>query len=427
MTAALIAATCVLLPVVALLSALSRSLVQVSESTLERTLEELGRLQRGRWIFGHLAQVEWAVAFLRTAGRMGVFALVLAVAVGVDEPLSLRALLGSWIGSAAAVWLFSSVVGGAFARYAPAEAIAAFLPLLHAVYLLLAPLRAVADGVDGIVRRIVAPAPAAQRQEEELLSSIEDTQRQGAIDRVSAAILENTVEFGDTTVGAVMTPRPAVEGIEYTDDLAEIREFIRTAGHSRIPVFRGSLDHIEGVLYVKDLVPYLGRGADGFQLRPLLRQPMRVPESRPVREQLLEFQRANVHLAIVIDEFGGTAGLVTIEDVIEELVGEIRDEHEPAATAEADLRRTGDRAVEASGRTAIRDLNAALGIAIPEDEGYETVAGFVLARLGKIPRAGERFEAAGARFEILGATPSAILLVRAETDPQGPGADATHD
>ncbi len=414
MMLALIAAAAVLLPMVALLSALSRSLVQVSESSLERTIQEQGRLARGRWIFGHLEQVEWAVAFLRTVGRMGLFAIVLVMFVGIDEPLSVRALLAAWITSAGVSWLFSSVVGGAFARYAPAEAIAAFLPLLHLIFLLALPLRTVADLVDRVVRRVVSADSPAERQEEQLLSSIEDTQRQGAIDQVSATILENAVEFGDTTVGAVMTPRPAVEGIAYTDDLAAIREFIRGAGHSRIPVYAGSLDHIEGVLYVKDLVPYLGRTGDGFVLRAILRQPMRVPESKPVREQLLDFQREKVHLAIVIDEFGGTAGIVTIEDVLEELVGEIRDEHEPLADAAADVRPLDPRTVEATGRAAIHELNSALGVAIPEDEGYETVAGFILARLGSIPRAGDTFEAAGARFEITGATPAAILLVRVQ-------------
>ncbi len=414
MTPSLVIVSLVVLLAVAVLSALSRSLVQVSESALERTLEERGRLERARWIFGHLEQVEWAVAFLRTAGRTGFFALVLAIVVGIDNELTAGALAGAWIGSVVVIWLFTSVVGGALARYAPAEMIASFLPALRAMYLLLAPLRALADAVDGLIRRMARGRETEEeRQEEELLSSIEDTQRTGAIDQVSATILENTIEFGDTTVGAVMTPRPAIEGIEYTDDLAVIREFIRTAGHSRIPVYRGNLDHVEGILYVKDLVPYLGRDGEAFELRPILRQPMRIPEAKPAHDQLIAFQREKVHLAIVVDEFGGTSGIVTIEDLLEELVGEIRDEHEPASDSAPGIRRIDDTTVEISGRLPICDLNAALGLAIPEDAGYETVAGFALEHLGSIPTPGTAFRAHGAAFTVTGATPTAVLAVRA--------------
>jgi Mg2+/Co2+ transporter CorC len=229
----------------------------------------------------------------------------------------------------------------------------------------------------------------------------------------AAAILENAVEFGDTTVGAVMTPRPAIEGIEYTDDIAAIRDFARRSGHSRIPVYRGSLDHVDGILYVKDLVPLLGADAAGFRLRPFLRAPQRVPESKPLREQLRDFQQSKVHFAVVVDEFGGTSGILTIEDVIEELVGEIRDEHEPATDVHPVALRAADGWIEASGRLPIGDLGAALDAELPEDEGYETVAGFVLARFGSIPRRGDAFESQGIRFEVLEATPSAVIKVRA--------------
>ena len=227
------------------------------------------------------------------------------------------------------------------------------------------------------------------------------------------SILENVVEFGDTTVGAVMTPRPAIEGIEYTDDLAAIRDFARRSGHSRIPVFRGSLDQVEGILYVKDLVPLLGTAAEAFRLRPFLRAPMRVPESKPLREQLRDFQQSKVHFAVVVDEFGGTAGIVTIEDVIEELVGEIRDEHEPLGDAAPAVRPLGEGVFDAHGRVSIADLNGAIGTEIPEDAGYETVAGFVLERFGSIPRAGDSFVSHGLRFEVLEASPTTVLRVRA--------------
>ena len=149
----------------------------------------------------------------------------------------------------------------------------------------------------------------------------------------------------------------------------------------------------------------------------VLRQPMRVPESKPIQEQLRDFQQSKVHVAIVVDEFGGTAGLVTIEDILEELVGEIRDEHEPASDSAPTLWTAADGAIEASGHAPVADLNAALALEIPEDDGYETVAGFVLSRFGSIPRAGDAFTESGMRFTVLEATPAAVQRIRVERVP----------
>ncbi len=406
----------------AILAALSRALVQVSESQLERDLQERRLLDRARWMLGRLERVEWTVSLLRTIGRMAFFAIVLLMSVGLDGALTLSGLAIAGGASAFLLWLITGVVAGGLARYAPSEAIIAFLPLLRASYLVLYPLVWLASAAEGIVRRVIGGGTPTERQEEELLSSIEDTHRQGAIDEVSAAILENVVEFGATTVGSVMTPRAGIRGLAYSDDLAAIRGFIERAGHSRIPVWEGSLDNVVGVLYVKDLIPFLGRSADGFSLRPLLRQPMRVPESKPVREQLIEFQRKKVHFAVVVDEYGGVSGLVTIEDVLEELVGEIRDEHERESTEAPPYRQVSPGVVEVQGRLPIHELNEAAGTTIPEDDGFETVAGFLLARLGRIPEQGTLLEAEGAAFEVVRATPTKVLVVRVTRRPAQEGA-----
>ncbi len=394
-------------------AALSRSLLQVSESALERELEARGRLDAGRWMLGRLDQVEWAVSLARTACRIGFAGLLLAAFAGFEEPLTVERLAAAWAVAVALLWAFTSVAAGALGRHAPAKVIASFLFPLRIVDVCLLPLRAVARKVDAMIGSSVGAPDAAMRGEAELVSAIEDTQRQGLIDEHAAEILENAVEFSDITVGAVMTPRPRIEGLACTDDLDAIREMAVASGHSRIPVWRGSLDHVEGILYVKDLVRFLGRSREGFQLRPLLREPIRVPESKPLQEMLRDFQHAKVHFAIVVDEFGGTAGIVTIEDVIEELVGEIRDEHEPASDSHPSVHASGDGAFEASGRAPIAELNAAMGTEFPDDEGFETVAGLLLARLGHIPRAGDRLEDSGVVFEVLEATPYAVKRVRA--------------
>ncbi len=396
----------------AVLSVLSRALVQVSPSQLEAELEERHTLHRGRWILERLERVEWTVAFLRTFGRISFFAIVLVMATGLDGPLTLTALLIAGAVSAALVWMVTGVVAGGFARYAPAESIAKCLPLLHLSYSALYPLVWLASMVESLVRKGVGAGTAHARQGEELRRSIEDTQRQGAIDQVSASILENVVEFSDTTVGAVMTPRSSVKALPYLDDLAVIRSFIERVGYSRIPIYEGSLDRVVGVLYVKDLVPYLGRVTDGFVLRPLLKSPLNVPESKPLREMLIEFQRTKVHFAVVVNEYGGVSGIVTMEDVIEELVGEISDEHERAAGDVPELRVISDGVVEVRGRLPIYELNEAIGTDIPQDEGFETVAGLVLARLGHFPEKGATLTTDGAAFEVLRATPTTVDLLR---------------
>ena len=231
MTLSLTVAAVALLVIVSLLAALSRSLLEVSESALERELEERGRLAHGRWCFGKLEQVEWAVSFARTAGRIGFAVLVIAIVAGFDEPLTVGRLALAWLVALITLWLLTTAVAGAFARHDPAGVIVSSLPFLRMIYVPLAPVRAIADVVDGAVGRITGSGTDEARGEEELVSAIEDTQRQGHIDEQAATILENAMEFGDTTVGSIMTPRPAIEGIAYTDDLATIREFARHSGH----------------------------------------------------------------------------------------------------------------------------------------------------------------------------------------------------
>ncbi|HMN96582.1 MAG TPA: hemolysin family protein [Phycisphaerales bacterium] len=398
------------------LAALNLALIHASESSLERRLVAGGRAAASQWLLPRLSFVAQGVALLRTLGRVGFAAVVVAEIVGMGEVVRVTptGLLTSVLVASALLWLFTSVLASAIADHAGTALIARSVALLRAVYVLTLPLNRVVGVVDEAVRRLTGANARAEDVEEELLRSIEDTQRQGGLNAEAATLLENVVEFTGTDVSAVMTPRIEIEGLEYTDDLGAIRAVIAEGGHSRIPVYRGSLDEIVGILYVKDLVRYLGAGVDDFRLQPILRQPIRVPETKPVSELLKDFQRSEVHMAIVIDEYGGTSGLVTIEDVLEEIVGEIRDEHEPHDEQEPDLRRLDERTVEIDGRYRIDDLNAELGLALPEEDAFDTVAGLLLARFGRVPSPGEAAEFPGATFTILDATPTQIIKLRAE-------------
>jgi CBS domain containing-hemolysin-like protein len=408
-----LAAAAVLL-ITTLLSAINLALVQVSDSALERRLERAGRLDSARWIFSRKERVDHAVAFLRTMGRIGFFALVLMEVVGRDGTMGWSPVLGSFAFAAILLWVFTSVISAAVARYASAGLLAGTLPALRVLDITLRPLTVPAELVDEAVKRLVGANLVEDEAEEDLLRSIEDTERQGGIDASSAQMMENVVEFSDTLVASIMTPRTEIEGLEYTDDLAAIRSFIHEEGHSRVPVYEESLDHVVGVLYVKDLVRWIGADARDFKLRPLLRQPIRVPETKRVSDLLREFQRGKVHMAIVVDEYGGTAGLVTIEDVLEEIVGEIRDEHDTPEAGDQPLRETAGGMVEAEGRCPIADVNARLELRLPEDEGFDTIAGFVLSVLGRVPETGATFESHGVRVRVLAATPTAVKRVAME-------------
>lgn len=411
------------LVVTAYLSALSMALVAASRSALERKLEERGQLARRQWILERLDDAAHAVALFRTVGRVTCFTLVLLAFTGFGESarIGVRDLVLSMVTSVLLIWFFTSVVASAMARYLGHGLIAASVPSIRVASILAAPFLAIVGFVDEAVRRLSgADDDNVEEIGEDLLLTIEDSTREGELDPLSARILENVVEFRSTTVSSVMTPRTNVIGLEYTDDLDRIRAFLAEAGHSRVPVYEDSLDQILGVLYVKDLVRYLGTGAPEFRLRPLLREPIRVPETKPVRELLLDFQRAEVHLALVVDEYGGTAGLATIEDVLEEIVGEINDEHDVDADASPELIPLGERIWQMPGRYRVDDLNAHLEVGVPEEDDYDTVAGFLLKRFGRIPKPGESTVEGGWEFEVAAASRTQILMVKV-TGPAAAG------
>ena len=411
------------------LTALSLALHLLSPSALERYLQQRGETRRGAWLSRNLALANISVSLLQIVARVSFFVLVLLVLLP-DESAAVtwRTLLLAGAITVLGLWLSSTVIASAIARYAPIGLVANSLTFLRVITFALGPLARSLAFIDETIRRLSGANLVDDDRliEEELLDRIEDTQKEGALEEDAAEMIENIVEFRSTDVGEVMTPRTDIEGIEMTDDLEAIREFIVRVGHSRIPVYIDNLDHIRGVLYVKDLIPFLGRDCQDFRLEPLLREPLRVPETKPLRDILAEFKRSEVHMAIVIDEYGGTAGLVTIEDVLEEIVGEIHDEHEPDHEEEPTLDVLDDTRAEVDGRFHIDDLNERLGLALPENEDYDTIAGFLMARFGRVPRAGEKHEEKGAAlFTILDATPThvrriAIELVRAPENGQVP-------
>ncbi len=230
-------------------------------------------------------------------------------------------------------------------------------------------------------------------------------------------MIESVFELRETTVGEIVTPRTRIVALPVASSFEEVRQAVVRCGHSRIPVYDDSLDHIVGVVYAKDLLRM--RDDDPFDLRGIMRSVPYVPESKNVRDLLRELRQSKVHIAIVLDEYGGTAGLVTIEDIIEELVGEITDEYEPVQPQM--IRRISTETVEVDARVPVSEVSQELGIELPEDAAYESMGGFVFAVLGRIPMAGEEFVHENLRFRIVDAEPRRInrmLITRAAEERQ---------
>ncbi|HUQ16876.1 MAG TPA: hemolysin family protein [Candidatus Saccharimonadales bacterium] len=234
--------------------------------------------------------------------------------------------------------------------------------------------------------------------EEDIKALIETGEAQGVLQEGERDMIHSVFALGDKTVDEVMIPRTDIVAIDVTTAPDKVLEQVVSAGHSRIPVFEGSADEIIGVLYVKDLFRRMARGEKDITIRPFLRAAQFVPETKKVDELLREMQRDKVHIAIVVDEYGGTAGLVTIEDLVEEIVGEIRDEYDveqelvlPVSEHEAFM----------DARVPFDEVKETFGLdALESSENYDTLGGFITHALGRFPKAGETVDAAGVRFTV---------------------------
>ena len=236
---------------------------------------------------------------------------------------------------------------------------------------------------------------------EELRMLVEQSQESGALEQKPAELLEGVFEFSEKNAREVMTPRTGIVAIPVEATLQEALDIVQEGGFSRYPVFEESIDNIIGLILTKDLLPVLARRhgpqdlAGDFSIKSIMRSVHVVPGSREVESVLADFKRLKEHLAVVLDEYGGTAGIVTMEDLLEEIVGEILDEYdEPEAVVSA-----GAGEVLVPGTTHVRELNERYGLVVPE-EGYTTIGGFVFGALGRLPVVGDRVTSGGAVFTV---------------------------
>lgn len=252
--------------------------------------------------------------------------------------------------------------------------------------------------------------------EKEIHTLIDIGQEEGALEEREEELAHSALEFDETRVKEIMTPRTKMIAISQEASLKELAKLIDEAGYSRIPVYQGRVDNIVGVAYAKDLLSITDKW-DRLKVKDIIHPPIFVPYTTKLSEILHQLQREKTHLAIVVDEYGGVAGIITIEDLLEELVGEIEDEYDRASSEKIQLLKDGSALVE--GDTDIDEINDKLKTSLPEKEAaFESIGGFIFNHLGRIPRKGEVIEQDGVKIEVVEVDARRIKKVKIYPLPQ---------
>jgi putative hemolysin len=355
--------------------------------------------------------------FVTAVCRLIANILIVAFSLWFFDAISTRTgtrYLGAIILSTILTLLFSVAIPTSLARYLGEPMIAMFVRSLHGLRWLLFPVVKLMEVMDKLILRMVGnkSEPEPEQVERDILSVVQDGEKEGVVDTQERKMIESVIEFRDAKAGQVMTARPEMSGIELGATLEEVKRAIEESGHSRLPIYDGTLDHIVGILYARDLLKHLGLPPDQFDMRSAMRPAIFVPETKPLRDLLREFRVQKVHIAIVLDEYGGTAGLVTIADILQELVGEISDEH--PAQGSPMIKKVADNSFEVDAQIDLDRVNRTVALNIPNDDGYETLGGFVSVMLGRIPQKGTTFEHNGVRYTVLDAEPQRVKRLRIE-------------
>lgn len=280
------------------------------------------------------------------------------------------------------------------------------------------PLLWAAQVVDALFHRVAGKTPTESNGdsfEDEIRSIVTEGHREGLLEEDAREMIEGVIDLRDAHVSEIMTPRTDLHMLSVSLPWKEMLEYVIEVGHTRIPVYDKSRDDIIGILYSKDLLPELAKDAEGAPrpLQEILRPAYFVPETKAVDDLLAEFQKTRTHIAVVLDEYGGVSGLVTIEDVLEEIVGEIIDEYDEELVEE--IRVIDPFTTEALGKAHIDEINEQMGLELPEDGDFDTIAGLVFHELGRVPSTGESILFGdNVRITVLEATRRRIERVRIE-------------
>ncbi|MCA9877788.1 MAG: HlyC/CorC family transporter [Thermomicrobiales bacterium] len=369
---------------------ISRERFRLTTPPRERNLQAFLDPRRSLVAALHLAQV-MAVAIAASA---------LTIMTRQEPPLHPVVIIINLV--AALLLIAGQMLPRALLRTHPELSSGSLLGLARVVVVLVRPLEALGSLVTDILTRLLGgekPDITPAGAEEELLLLSLEAAEDDVIEPEERAMIDNVLQLEETMARDIMVPRMDIDAVAEDATPREIVRTITTNGHSRIPVYRDSIDHIVGMLYAKDLLPFVIGSTRSLPIKALVRPPYYVPETKRIDQLLTELRRNRVHVAIVVDEYGGTAGLVTIEDILEEIVGEIDDEHDAPIVM---IEQLSDDEVLVDGRAPIEEVEEALGMELAgEDDSFTTAAGFVHEHLDRLPQPGDTFEAAGLRAEVL--------------------------
>ncbi|MEZ6195486.1 MAG: hemolysin family protein [Planctomycetota bacterium] len=405
----------------ALSIAADSALQHYSHSRLDKLLGDPGRLQAVSQRLKNFDAMVLSICLLEALLSLVFLGALLEYRLKLEDASRVTTLL---LATGVYVILLQGILRAVVTRAAE-RVLLLLLPFVEVADKVVAVIRAPIDLVGFVIGRSIGAEDAANEKAEalsEVLDAVAEGEADGHIEETAADFIENIMEYKDRVVREVMTPRTSMVCVPQDAKVEDVLSLVAEHGYSKIPVYGDNRDDIVGVVFLKDVVRR-GKGKPRPEAcaKDLARRAFFVPESKKVSDLLREFQQQKSQIAIVLDEFGGTSGLVTVEDIVEEIVGELEDEFD-AAGGEPEIRRLDDQNFEIDAKTTIETLNEILPITIPEDGDYETVGGFLSARLGKVPETGEQYEMDGVEFVITAADERRVERVKITTLSEPPPA-----
>ncbi len=414
-----LASLVLLLATAAFLSAAEISLVSVTRFRV-RALREEGN-KKAQVLEEMLSQPHRflsTILMLTLLVQVGASAIAAGLALEIGLPVATAVATGVMT---FLIFIFSEMAPKTYASNHPERVSLAVAPVIRWLSVIFYPLvQLLIFFSNGVIRLLggKATGEGLSVTEKDIKALVTAAQEQDMIEEEEEKLIHSIFEFGDTLVREVMIPRTDMVMLDEKASMEEALEAIMQSGYSRIPVYRGDFDHIVGVLYAKDLLPYLKMGESDARLKDLLREAYFVPESKRVSELLNELRTLTIHMAIVLDEYGGTSGLVTIEDLLEEIVGEIFDEYDRALEL---YERLEDGKYSIDARISVDDLNELLGTELPAHE-WDTLGGLMYNLMGKIPKQGDSVDFEGLRLtaqKVVGRRIHKVLLEVLATEENG--------
>jgi putative hemolysin len=408
------------------------ALREFSYSRLEALCDRYRRPLRFRSILTDQDQTLLAVELLRTVGVL-MTGTLLAGWLGAPvewQPGPVSLWLLEYFVNGTGLALFIHSVPWLITRVASEPFLLWNWPLMQLVCWIQTPFIRLLRSADRVAHRVSGleepEADDAAVIEEEIRTVVDEGRREGVLEQHAGAMIERVMQLQEEDVGAIMTPRIDMCCIHVEASLEEARQQLLASGHSRVPIIGESTDDIIGVLYAKDLLgalnPHRQPGEPIAVLRDLVREPIYVPVTSEIPGLLELMKREHIHLAIVLDEYGGVAGLVTLEDILEEIVGEIGDEYDDRVIPDEDVRVLSEQSIEVDARVHLDDLNKRFEYSLPEDSEFDTIGGFVFSLLGRIPKTGEATTWNGLTFTVLEVKQRALQRLRIDRQVAGTSA-----